>query len=238
MKAILSIAALVAIALVGFAIAQEKSGSCPGTCASSDSTLNSTESGEGTCASSCAVAKLPEITYQVDGKPACCANTAKAMAEKSEKPITYVVAEKTYDDKTEAYTALVEETEAFVDAFITPKECEVSGQTTIAGKSCGCCVEAGERAELVSAAVNEVKMTYKVGEEEVCCSTMAAQLAEKTGDETHFVVDGEETACNLTARLNLAKAKYEAAVKALAAADQPEEPAETADAGTPSESGT
>ncbi len=44
----------------------------------------------------------------------------------------------------------------------------------------------------------------------------AATLAKSSGAKKEFVVAGEKTCCEMTARLNLARAKYKAAVEALA----------------------
>ena len=141
------------------------------------------------------------------------------MAKKHDKPVQFVVGEATFDDETKAYVSLVETTEKFVNEFATPKTCSVSGTTTVAGKSCGCSVEAGKRAELVKKAMEDVKMTFKVGTESTCCNDSAKALAKKSGEEIKFVVNEKEICCNYQARLELAKAKYAAAVKALAATE-------------------
>lgn len=188
------------------------------------STDDKCEGGCKTTCSACVVAaamnKLPKMTYTIGTESTCCSEAAAELAKKSSTPIHYVVADKTYEDKTEAYTALVVSTEELVNAFVTPVKCETSGTTTVAGKSCGCCCEAGKRTELVTAAIKDIHVSYKVGDEEVCCPTAAAELAKKTGAATQYVVNGETTECGLTARLKVATAKYEAAVNAIAIADQ------------------
>ncbi len=181
------------------------------------------------CPVSIAMKKLPTMTYQVGDKSVCCSESAAALAKEHSKPIHFVVGKKTFEDKAKAYTALVESTEKFVSDFITPCKCETSGKTTIAGKSCHCPVQASQNAELVKKAVGDVKMTYVVGKEKCNCPTQAKTLAAKSDEKTTYVVAGKETCCNLEARLNLAKAKYAAAVKALAAA---EKKTETASAGS------
>lgn len=183
---------------------------CPGACEKTCST----------CAVSTAMKALPKMTYAVGTESTCCSEAAAELAKKSGEPIHFVVGDKKFTDKTEAYTALVDSTESFVNAYVTPAKCEKSGTTTVAGKSCGCCVEAGKRTELVSAAIKDIKMSYKVGDKEACCPNAAAALAKETGAATHYVVNGEETPCSLTARMKVATAKYEAAVKAITAAEQ------------------
>ena len=62
-------------------------------------------------------------------------------------------------------------------------------------------------------------MSYVVGDKECGCPNMAKQLAQDTGKMTEYVVAGERTCCDVTARLNLARAKYKAAVEVLVKAD-------------------
>jgi hypothetical protein len=172
------------------------------------------------CPVTAAMKKLPQMTYKVGDESVCCSEAASALAKKHSQPMHYVVGEKTYESEKEAYTALVESTEAFVEKFVKPCKCEASGTTSIAGSSCGCPVEARQKAELIKKAVNEVKMTYVVGTEKCQCPSQAKTMASKSGDTTKYVVDGKETCCDLEARLNLAKAKYAAAIKALANAEK------------------
>jgi hypothetical protein len=164
--------------------------------------------------------KLPKLIYKVGAETTCCSASAEALAEKSKEAVQFVVAEKSYTCKNEAFSALVAETEKFVESFVTVSKCEASGKSVVAGKSFDCCVEAGSKAELVKAAVKEVKVSYKVGDDEACCAGSAAALAKKTNKPIQFVVNGEATECELTSRLNLATAKYLAAVKALTKVEQ------------------
>ena len=171
------------------------------------------------CPITTAMGKLPTMTYKVGDKDACCPVSAEAMAKESGEKITFVVAEKKFDDKNKAFTSLVETTEAFVNKFAEPCKCEVSGTTTIAGKTCECPVEAGNRAEIVKKAYASIKMSYKVGDKTCNCPVEAATLASKSDAKKEFVVNDECTECEMTARLKLAHAKYRAAVEALAKAD-------------------
>ena len=210
------------------AVAQDKecSKECQATCSkcpSSEAVATSADEKK-TCCGGCAVAtamkNLPVMTYKVGEESTCCSESAAALAKKHDKPIQFVVAKKAYESKEQAYTALVETTEKFVNDFITPKKCDTSGKTSIAGSSCGCPVEAGKKAELVKKAVSEIKMSYVVDGKKCNCPNEAKAMAEKSKSKTTYVVGGKESCCNLEARLNFAKAKYAAAVKALATADQ------------------
>ena len=71
---------------------------------------------------------------------------------------------------------------------------------------------------MVKAAVDSVQLSYKVGDEECNCPVKAKELAIDSKGEMIYVVNGEETCCGMTARLETARAKYKAAVKALIAA--------------------
>lgn len=177
---------------------------------------------EGECPISMAMAKLPKMSYQVGSEQTCCSESAAQLAAEHSAPIHYVVAEKTYEDKTEAMTALVEQTEAMVAKFITPCKCETSGKTTIAGETCACPTQGAKNIELVKAAVEAVNVSYKVGEESCNCPMKAKELASASDAKMTYVVNGEETCCGMTARLQTARAKYEAAVKALATASTEE----------------
>jgi predicted phosphoribosyltransferase len=61
-----------------------------------------------------------------------------------------------------------------------------------------------------------VAVTYKVGDKTSTCSVEAKTLAESTKAKTIYVVDDQETECEMTARLNVARAKYKAALMAMA----------------------
>ncbi|MDP1562286.1 MAG: hypothetical protein Q8M16_12980 [Pirellulaceae bacterium] len=179
------------------------------------------------CPVSAAMAKLPKMTFAVGTEKTCCSEQAKALAEQHKAPIQYVVAEKSFDCPTAAMTALVEETESFVTAFTSPKKCEASGNTTIAGHAVACPVEAEKQTVLVSTAIENIKMEYEVAGVKANCSSCAATQAKEKSAPIEYVVGEQKTTCQLTARLNLAHAKYKAAVQSLVAAA----PATAANAG-------
>jgi hypothetical protein len=195
---------------------QEKSANVlTSTLAADDKTGEATTCAE--CPVSAAMAKLPKMTYTVGTEKTCCSEQAKTLAEQHKAPIQYVVAEKSFDCPTAAMTALVEATETYVTTFTSPKKCEASGNTTIAGQAVTCPVEAEKQTVLVSTAVESVKMEYEVAGEKAACSSCAATQAKAKSAPIEYVVGEQKTTCELTARLNLAHAKYKAAVQALAA---------------------
>lgn len=173
------------------------------------------------CPINAAMAKLPKMTYLVGKESTCCPDSAAKLAKEHKADVKFVVAKKTFDSKGDAMTALATATEKFVQDFTATKECKVSGKFTVAGKELCCNVMAGERAELAKNAMKKVQMAYLVGEKECHCPTEAATLAKETGKDKLFVVAGEKTCCDVTARLKLAQAKYKAAVEALVKADAP-----------------
>lgn len=172
------------------------------------------------CPVDAAMAKLPKMAYRVGTENTCCAESAAKLAETSKAPIHFVVGENVFEDKTQAYASLVEQTETMVNDFITPKTCSESGCHTVAGKTCKCATQGGKNAELVDAAIKDIKMSYVVGEKTCNCPNEAGSLAKDSGEKMEYLVGDEKTCCNMTARLALAKAKYKAAVEALVAAEK------------------
>jgi len=237
------VAAIVAlVAIAGFVIAGEKAktgdkeksagaasccsasgGSC---CAASESASSGCKEGAGCsatlaaqgekkCPIDLAMGLLPKISYAVGEEKTCCPKAAGELAKKSGAEIHFVVAGKTYDKEADAKLALAEATEKFVSDFVKPKKCSVSGTTTVAGKKIECEKAAAHTAKVVQAAVDNVKLAYLVGDKECHCPIEAKEVAEKTGKQTIYIVGKEKTSCSVTARLNLARAKYRAAVEAL-----------------------
>ena len=172
------------------------------------------------CPISAALKKLPKLTYKVAGEETCCAKAAAQLAKKNEAEIQFVLAEKTFDKESDAKLALVEATEAFVKEYSTPCKCEVSGTTTVAGKSTQCDVAAGKLAALVETAVKDIKLTYQVGDKSCDCPFEAKSLAAQSKDKVVLCVGKDKTECEITGRLNLARAKYKAIVEALVAAEK------------------
>ncbi len=168
------------------------------------------------CTLSDGMEKLPQVSYQVGKESACCEQSAEALAKKSGEPIQFVVADKTYDDKSEAMVALADETESFVNKFATPSTCKVSGKTSIAGQSISCSEKAAAVAKVIDEAMKSVSLAYQVGDEKCSCPNQAKSLAKEKGEPTKFVVGEECTGCPIDARIKLARAKYKAALEALA----------------------
>ena len=172
------------------------------------------------CPITAAMNQLPKMTFTVGEEKTCCPTTAAELAKKAGSAIHYCVADKTYEDESAAKLALVEATEKFVADFSEPKVCKDSGTVTIAGKQLCCEQAAAQTQQVVKTAMEKVQLTYLVGEKACSCPIEAKQLATTSGEPTVFVVGEEKTCCDVTARLNLARAKYKAAVIALMQADK------------------
>ena len=186
------------------------------------------EESEKECPISAAMKNLPQITYQVGEEQTHCRNSAGKLAEESGSSIVYLVGKEKFEDASEAKLALVTATEEFVAAFAEPKTCKVSGTISIAGQKTHCSESAGNLASLLATSMKGVQQTFLVGDEQCECPHAAAALAEKSGLPTLCVVGKEKTECSVTARLNLARARYRAMVEALAAtADEQTETTET-----------
>lgn len=202
---------LMALALVSAGAtlrAEDTKGKCEVACAA----------GTGTCSVTAGMAKLPKIAYMVGTKSLCCEESAKAVAAESSTRVEYAVGTEKFVSSDKAFASLVTQTEKYVAAFATPSTCSVSGSTTIAGECLTCSVAAGEVARKVKKAMDSVAISYKVGDKSCNCPVEAKALAAAKKAKTLFVVENEETECELTARLNLARAKYKAALIAMAPA--------------------
>lgn len=191
-------------------------------------TASFAESTEKVCAADCcpiakAMEKLPQLAFRVGEKDICCPDAAAKLAKEQSTQVKFVVAKKAYDDKADATYALAKVTEKLVAEFTSTSTCKETGKFFVAGKEHCCSVMAGETAKLVETAVKKVKLTYTVGGEKCDCPLNADTLAKENGKERMFVVGDTKTSCSVTARLNLARAKYKAAVEAIVATDRPED---------------
>lgn len=196
------------------------------TCTSEACGATQCDSSKG-CPIAAAMERLPKLTYAVGDKTTCCPNEAAKLAEESGGHVHFRVAKKEFDAESDAYMALIEDTEKYVAAFTKPHTCPKSGQLTLAGQVQSCEKTAAHTAELMQQAMAKVKFTYLVGDKECNCPVEAGKLSKESGAEKLFVVGEEKTHCEKTARLNLARAKYKAAIEAIVqaqAADAKTEP--------------
>lgn len=203
------------------------SGQCPSTkltssctagdssCAKGETVATSAHADGKGCPVSAAMAKLPQMKYRVGTEDVCCPKAAGELAETAKSKVHFVVADKAFDCEVKAKQALVDATEHFVATFAKPKKCEKSGNITVAGHKACCEGTAAHLGEIAKNAMSEVEFTYVVGEKSCHCPVEAEKLAKDSGEARVYVVGDQKTACEVTARLNLARAKYKAAVVAL-----------------------
>lgn len=180
------------------------------------------------CPIAAAMERLPKLSYAVGDKKTCCPKEAATLAEKSGGHIHFVVAGKEFDSKSQAQEALIQATEKLVANFAEPHKCPKSGKLTLAGQAQGCEKTAARTAELMREAMAKVEMTYAVGDQQCACPAKAEKLAKKSGEAKVFVVGDKKTRCEKTGQLNLARAKYKAAVEALVKAQADAETLEPA----------
>ena len=180
---------------------------------------DTTTDGSGTKCSGCPVEAgmqgLPRLAFVVGGETTSCAKHAANLAEKNESAIQFAV-QQSFASKEQAMLALVTSTESLLEEFATPFKCEASGTTAIAGRKLHCSKTTAKIAADVREAMDTVKVSFVVGNKECHCPNEAETLAKASGEKRLFVVGDEKTSCELTSRLNLARAKYRAAVKAVA----------------------
>ena len=182
----------------------------------------------GGCPIAAAMARLPKLTYAVGDKKTCCPKEAAELVKSPGGHIHFAVADKEYETKAEAQEALVIATEKFVVAFTNPHTCPKSGKMTLAGQAQSCEKTAARTAKLMKKAMAKVKLSYLVGDKACNCPVEAGRLAKESGTEKLFVVGKQKTPCEQTARLNLAMAKYKAAVEAMVKASSKEKADEAA----------
>jgi bacterioferritin-associated ferredoxin len=176
------------------------------------------------------------MSYRVGEKSVGCSQAAKALAQEAGVPVRFAVADRVFDEQSDAVTALT--------SLLEERLSEMKTVQYVAGGKCGKCpvtakklakesntelayrvagfdtfdkVKADEAANAVDEAMAGVLLSYKVGDAKFCCDKMAGTKVKETGKSMTFVVGDEETSCATTAKLMLAQAKARSAVEAAAA---------------------
>jgi len=181
--------------------------------------------------------QFPQMTYRVGEQATPCPKAAAELARKNGGKIEYVVAEKAYADETEAQQAYAKvlndfRTEVTRVKFAVGKECvscpiaasamAKKEGTQVKYRVAAFDFDSQEKAEAAvkaaAAAAEKVQMTMRVGEKTYQCPTTAADMAKKDGKSVEYCVGEKATACKVTAEVDLAFARLEAAVNAVAEA--------------------
>lgn len=218
---------------------QAKKSGCPGLAAENKSGCTAAK-GEGCgsggeCCQAKAGAKLPAISYKVGDKEFCCDKEAAEVAKASNATITYVVGGKTFAKQDEAMTAYADLLEKHLDGMLTVKfvvgdecvACPTSAQQLAKEKRAkvqyrlaAYDFESQEKADKAAGrareAAEKVSIKMVVGDEAFQCPVSAKDASQKSGKPVEYAVGDCKSQCQTTARINLAKAKIDAASKALA----------------------
>ena len=187
------------------------------------------------CSSAMACCSAPKMAYKVGSDMTCCSKTAHKMAKANGSEIKFVVAGKEYCNKPDAMTAYGEALESYLGNMTTVRymaggkcvSCPMEAEG-LAKKSDGTvkyCVgsfqfddekRAALAAEAGKAAAHKVKMTMMVDGKSYCCSKSAKTACDKSGKSCTYVVgDNCKTECKVTAQVELAKARIDAARDAI-----------------------
>ncbi len=172
------------------------------------------------------LASMPAIEYRVGSEVIGCSKSAAAMAEKSGKPLEYVIGKENFNSEGEAkirLASLLEEAATDMQSMqyvaggkcgrcpMTAKGIAKSTGTKVAYRVGGVDFEKKEDAErvakLVADALKSVAMTYKVDGKTFHCDKMAGAKCKKSGKKMTYVIGDQETGCATSAKLMQAQAK-------------------------------
>ena len=179
------------------------------------------------------LASMPAMTYCVGDFETRCSKSAQAKADETKQSMTFVVGEKTYDNKGEAMVALTGLLDSEAKTLATVRfavgdkcfACPVSARGVaqdsgakikyrVAGFDFDDQATAKTVAKAVAEAAGKVAMTYKVDGKPTACAQTAKACGSK---QLTYVVGDAETRCEATAKLSLAEAKIRAMIEAAAA---------------------
>ncbi len=166
------------------------------------------------------LASLPKMTYRVGDFETCCSKSASAKAQETKSDIVFVIEGRAYENRGEAIEALVKQLSkqaadmgelkfvAGEQVFRCPVSAEAAAKdakTTIKYRLAGFDFQdrkvAEKLADKVAESVGGIKMTCKSGGKTIAC----CKSAKKAGKSVTYVVGEEETPCDKTAQLMLAK---------------------------------
>jgi hypothetical protein len=233
---------VVSLFAVSAALADEGKAGCPAAKAVAEQSASGCHKGASMASSGCSKAgsyacSMPKIMYVVGEEKSCCEKTATEMASKANTTMKYAVGDKTFDSKADATVALADALETHLNKILMV-------QYAVGGEKMGCPVSAeavakknGEKvqyqlatytfedkakAEKIATAAREaadkVTMAATVDGKKFGCCSSAESVAKADGKQIEYVVGESKTACKTDARVTLAQAKIEAALKAMSEA--------------------
>jgi hypothetical protein len=190
--------------------------------------------GKAMCAKGAVATDMPKMLYKVGDETTCCPKQADKLAGGDSSKIRYVVAGKEYTKNEEALKAYATVLDEYLNSmqnvrFVVGEQCvscpmaaqalaKGAGQPmkyrvaaiTFAEKA-----KAETAAKLARAAAEKVQMTCVVDGQKYSCPKEAEQACAKSGKKAEYVVGDMKTNCPITAGVELAKARIDAARKAL-----------------------
>ena len=184
-----------------------------------------------------AAAAMPKLTYRVAEQATECPDHAKQLAAGDEAKIRYVVGSKEFTAREEADAEYSKALDGFL-ADVTTVKYGVGEQTLCCSKTAGELAtkenkkieyrlasfafadeaQAGAAAKRAKEAADKVAMKMMVGESCFECPASAADAAKAAGKSVEYAVGSMRTACQKTAKLELARARAMAALEELARA--------------------
>lgn len=178
------------------------------------------------------LASLPSVKYRVGEEIVGCSESAAAMAEKTGKPIAFVVGDETFKEQPEAMAKLASLLEEEVNAMqsilfvaggkwykcpMTAKSVAADNGGKVLYRVAGVDFETQEAAEKALEKVREaaakVALSYKVGDKTYGCDKEAGEKSKESGAKLTYVVGEEETGCQTMAKVKLAEAKIRTIVE-------------------------
>jgi hypothetical protein len=212
----------------------QKPAACAKTC-SGNRTAGKSNCSKGT-AGCCA---MPTMQYKVGDEVLSCPKAADKLAQEKGAPIVYLVSGKEYSDKNDALKAYADVVEEHLKSVTTvrymvgdkcvgcPMEARELAKTS--GGTVKYCVagvifedqaKADQAAKEAAKAAEAVQMTTLVDGKPYTCDKAAAEACHKSGHKPEYAVGECKTSCRMTARIELAKARIEAARQAVVKASE------------------
>ncbi|HEY3244802.1 MAG TPA: hypothetical protein VGM03_15785 [Phycisphaerae bacterium] len=213
---------------------------CPPECTGGDK-AGTVAHKSGCCKTNALVAKvmqsLPHVTYKIGDQETACPEEAAKLAKADEDvKIVYLVGNKSFESKDEAFAQLATVLDSEAEKMLTVRYsvdgecmyCPMSAAATakakntemkyrVAGVDFANREQAEKAIDLAKAAVAKVSVTIKAGEAERTVTKLDDDSKPCSAMKATFIVNGEETHCPIQAKLLLAQARIRAMIEAAAA---------------------
>lgn len=184
-------------------------------------------------------ATVPAVKFQVGEKTTCCPDEAKELAKGDAKAIKFVVGEKKFDDRSAANEELARALDAFMNDSMNVKYAVGSECVACPMEAGSLAKKNGEKVQYRVAAFNfadesaatkaisaakeaagKVEMKMMVGDKCFECPASAGDAAKSAGKSVEYVIGEKRTCCPVEGKVELAKARIDAAFEVLAKSAQ------------------